>query len=124
MSNVRCVHGIDSRFCAVCNRTGKTSRPRVAIGSATLPEIVAFLNAEQVRATYRAVGDVIGVSPIAMNRTLGPHTVEASWIVSAATGLPSEYGTDDMHPSLLRTDEIIDSGAALIMRITAWRAKQ
>jgi hypothetical protein len=124
MAGNRCVHGIDDRFCAVCNRTSKTSRPRGAIGSATLPEILAFLNAAQLRATYRAVGDLIGVSPIAMGRTLGPHTVEASWIVSAATGLPTDYGKDEMHPSLLRTDEIIDSGTGLVMRMAAWKAKR
>jgi hypothetical protein len=123
MKGNRCVHGIDDRFCAVCNRTSKTSRPRGAIGSATLPEILAFLNAAELRATSRAVGDLIGVSPIAMGRALGPHTVEASWIVSAATGLPTDYRKDEMHPSLLRTDEIIDTGTGLIMRMTAWKAQ-
>jgi hypothetical protein len=122
MAGTRCVHGIDSRFCAVCNRTSQKSRPRGAIGSATLPEILAFLNAEQIRATYLAVGEVIGVSPIAMGRTLGPHSIEASWIVSAETGRPTGYSGDDMHPSLLRLDEIIRSGTELVMRMTAWKA--
>ena len=49
MAGTRCVHGIDSRFCAVCNRTSKTSRPFSAIGSVTLPEIQEFLKAEQAR---------------------------------------------------------------------------
>ena len=123
MSGTRCVHGLDSRFCAVCNGTSKTSRPRGAIGSATLPEILAFLNAAQVRATYRAVGDVIGVSPIAMGRTLGLRTVEASWIVSAETGLPTGYSKDELHPSLRQTDEIINSGTGLVIRMAAWTAK-
>jgi hypothetical protein len=122
MTGNRCVHGIDSRFCAVCNRTSKTSRPRGAIGSATLPEILAFLNAEQVRATYGAVGELLGVIPRAMGARLGPHTVEASWIVSAETGLPTDYSQGEMHPSLRRRDEIIDSGTGLVMRMTAWKA--
>ena len=121
-TGVRCVHGIDSRFCAVCNRTSKASRPRGAIGSATLPEILEFLNAEQVRATYGAVGELLGIIPRAMGTQLGPHTVERSWIVSAGTGLPSDYSHDEMHPSLQRTDEVIGSGIALAMRLSAWKA--
>jgi hypothetical protein len=122
MTTLRCVHGIDSRFCAVCNRTSKASIPRGAIGSATLAEIVAFLNAEQVRATYAAVGELLGIIPRAMGTQLGPHSVERSWIVSAGTGLPTDYGRDEMHPSLLRTDDIIRSGTELVMRMTAWQA--
>jgi hypothetical protein len=124
MTATRCVHGIDSRFCSVCNRSSKASRPESAIGSATLPEILAFLNAEQMRATYRAVGDVLGVSPLAISRTLGAHIPEASWIVSAETLLPAGYTAEEMHPSLLRTDEIIRSGPELIMRMTQRNAKQ
>ena len=124
MTTTRCVHGIDSRFCAVCNRTSTASRPRGAIGSATLPEILEFLNAEQVRATYGAVGELLGTSPRAMATQLGPHTVERSWIVSAGTGLPTDYGRDEMHSSLLRTNEVIGSGIALAMRLSAWKAKR
>jgi hypothetical protein len=122
MTGLRCVHGIDSRFCAVCNRTSKASRPRGAIGSATLPEILEFLNAEQVRATYGAVGELLGIIPRAMGTQLGPHTAERSWIVSAGTGLPTDYSRDEMHPSLLRSDEVIGSGIALAMRLSAWKA--
>jgi hypothetical protein len=117
----KCVHGIDSRFCAVCNRTSKASRPRGAIGSATLPEILEFLNAEQVRATYSAVGELLGIIPRAMGTQLGPHTPERSWIVSAGTGLPTDYSPDEMHPLLEQSDEIISSGIALAMRLSAWK---
>jgi len=119
-----CIHGLDSRFCAVCNRTSNAGRPRGAIGSATLPEILEFLNAEQVRATYGAVGELLGIVPRAMGTQLGPRTVERSWIVSAGTGLPADYSQEEMHPSLLRTDEIIGSGIALAMRLSAWKAKR
>jgi hypothetical protein len=57
-----------------------------------------------------------------MGTQLGPHTAERSWIVSAGTGLPTDYSRDEMHPSLLRTDEIIGSGIALAMRLSAWKA--
>jgi hypothetical protein len=124
MTTTRCIHGMDSRFCAVCNRTSKASRPRGAIGSATLPEILEFLNAEQIRATYGAVGELLGIIPRAMGTQLGPHTAERSWIVSAGTGLPTDYSRDDMHPALLSKDEIIGSGIALAMRLSAWKAKR
>ena len=122
MTDNRCIHGLDSRFCAACNNRSASDRPRGAIGSATLPEILEFLNAAEVRATYRAVGELLGVIPRAMGARLGPHTQERSWIVNAETGLPTDYHKDEMHPSLLRTDEIISSGTGLIMRMTAWKA--
>ncbi len=124
MAGTRCVHGIDSRFCAVCNRASKASRAAAAIGSVTLPEILEFLNAEQVRATYGAVGELLGVIPRAMGARLGPHTEERSWIVNADTGLPTDYSQSEMHPSLRRRNEIIDSGTGLLMRMTAWKAKR
>jgi hypothetical protein len=121
MTPTRCVHGIDSRFCAVCNRTSKTSRPHGAIGSATLPEILEFLNAEQLRATYAAVGELLGVIPRAIGSQLGPHTPERSWIVSAGTGLPTDYSQDEMHPALLTNPTVISSGIELGMRLTQWK---
>ena len=124
MAGTRCVHGIDSRFCAVCNKVSAFGRPRGAIGSATLPEILEFLNAEQVRATYGAVGELLGVIPRAMGARLGPHTQERSWIVNAETGLPTDYSREDTHPALLRANEIISSGTELVMRMTAWKAKR
>src|SRR4051812_36758171 len=124
MAGTRCVHGIDSRFCAVCNKVSAFGRPRGAIGSATLPEILEFLNAEQVRATYGAVGELLGVIPRAMGSRLGPHTQERSWIVNGETGLPTDYSQSEIHPSLRRRNEIIDSGTGLVMRMTAWKAKR
>ena len=89
-----------------------------------LAEVLEFLNAEQVRATYGAVGELLGIIPRTMSAQLGPHSAERSWIVSAATGLPTDYSRDETHPSLLRTDEIIGSGIALAMRLSAWKAKR
>jgi len=67
MTAERCVHGLDRRFCALCNKRelpgGKDA--------ATLDEILAFLNDEQVRATYGAVAEVLGVIPRSMGARLG-----------------------------------------------------
>jgi hypothetical protein len=119
----RCPHGLDARFCAVCNRASRAARPAGAIGSVDLPEILRFLNAEEIRATYAAVGGVLGIVPRAMGAQLGPHSAERSWIVSAGTGLPTGYSEDDLHPSLRRRDEIIHTGTELIMRMTAWKSR-
>jgi hypothetical protein len=120
----RCVHGLDGRFCAVCNRISRAGRASGAIGGVDLPDILRFLNDEQIRATYSAVGEVLGIAPRAMGGQLGPHSADRSWIVSAGTGLPTGYSEGDMHPSLCRRDEIIRTGTELIMRMTQWKAKQ
>ena len=119
----RCVHGIDSRFCANCNRSA-AGRSSAAVGDVTLAEIVEFLNHEQVRATYSAVGGVLGVIPRSVGAALGPHSVEASWIVSAGNGLPTDYSAEDMHPALTGKDDIISSPLALTMRLAAWKARK
>jgi hypothetical protein len=98
MSATRCVHGIDSRFCAVCNRVSKAGRPRGAISAVTLPEILAFLDAEQIRAAPRAIAEVLGVDA----RTL-------------AAQLEGGTAADETAP-------IISSSTELLMRLTVWKA--
>ena len=115
---------MDSRFCAICNRSTGPRASRGSVGTASLSEILEFLNEEQIRATYGAVADVIGVVPRSMGALLGPHTPEASWIVNAATGLPTDYSQNETHPALLRSSDIITSGIALTLRSTAWKAKR
>jgi hypothetical protein len=114
---------MDSRFCAVCNKTSAFGRPRGAVGSATLLEVLEFLNAEQVRATYEAVAGLLGVIPRGMGAQLGPHTPERSWIVNAETGLPTDYSKEEIHPALRHSSEIIGSGMELAMRMTAWKSR-
>jgi hypothetical protein len=113
---MNCIHGLDARFCAACNRAGG-SKARGAIGTTTLEEILAFLNAEQVRATYGAVAEALGVAPRSLETLLGPRRTGASWIVSAENGLPAGYDQSDCHPALLSRGEIIASGRALILRM-------
>ena len=123
----QCVHGMDTRFCSLCNRPAREGRrgaPRGAVGDATLSEILQFLNHQQVRATYGAVAEILGVIHVSMGALLGPHSAEASWIVSAATGLPTDYRQDEMHPALLRRSDIIQSGIELAFLLATWKASR
>jgi len=119
---MNCVHGIDERFCAACNRTAKSAGSGT-IGRATLEDVLTLLNAEQIRATYGAVGEVIGVTPRALGTYLGPHRPEASWVVSAENGLPTDYDQTEWHPALLSRGEIISTGRALMLRLAILRGK-
>jgi hypothetical protein len=114
---------MDVRFCSICNRSSAIGAPRAAIGGHSLAEILDFLNREQIRATYGAVGEALGVVPRSMGGRLGPHSMEASWIVSAETGLPAGYSQNEVHPALLDKSEIIGSGIELVLRLAAWKAK-
>jgi len=109
-------------FCSICNKVkppkkGTSRHPQ----NTTLAEIIQFLNDQLVRATYGAVADVLGVIPISMGARLGSHRREASWIVSAEDGLPTDYDDEEMHPALRRTNEIITTGADLTSRLAKWR---
>jgi hypothetical protein len=65
----------------------------------TLPEVLAFLEAAQIRATPRAIAEVIGVDA----RTLAAQLADP-----AADGVAPD----------------ITSGTELLMRLTAWKAKR
>jgi|SRR5215213_5582273 len=117
-----CIHGIDARFCAACNRSAKSSGGG-SIGRATLAAVLTFLNDEQIRATYGAVAEVVGVAARALNGQLGPRRPEASWVVSAENGLPTDYDQTEWHQALLSRSEIITSGRELLLRLTIRRGK-
>ena len=119
---MNCIHGLDARFCAACNRQDK-SKSRSAAASTSLEEILTFLNDEQVRATYGAVAELLGVNPRSMGILLGPRRPEASWIVGAENGLPADYDQAEWHPALLSRGEIITSGRALLLRMTIRRRR-
>jgi hypothetical protein len=118
---MKCMHGIDARFCATCSRS--TAQGSGAAGRIGLEEILRFLNDEQVRATYGAVSEVLGVIPRSVGAALGPRRPEASWVVSADNGLPTDYDQSEWHPALLSRGEIITSGRALLLRMTIRRGK-
>ena len=66
---------------------------------------------------------LLGVSRRALSAHFGPHRPEASWVVSAETGLPTGYDQAEWHPALLSRGEIISSGRALMLRMAIHRGK-
>ena len=82
----------------------------------TIESILEYLNAVPVRATYGAVGDVLGVRPQAVPRLLGARRREASWIVSSSTGEPTGYPPDQVDPRLQGT-HVIRTGDELRRRL-------
>ncbi len=85
----------------------------------TLEHVLMFLGRNRLRATYEAVGQVIGVPTIGVGGELGERRRDASWVVSATSGLPTGYADDDLHPDLLQSDEIIRTGEELRRRMHA-----
>jgi len=118
---MKCIHGIDTRFCANCNKIQKAPRSRNRVAAVSLEDIIRFLNDEQVRATYGAVAEVLGVVSRSMGARLGPRRPEASWIVNAYNGLPTDYSQDEWHARLLDNADVISSGRMLALRLSKWR---
>jgi hypothetical protein len=94
-----CIHGLDSRFCAACNKRSAFSVPRPAIGAVTLADVQRFLEREGTRATRRAVADALGLAPSALK------LADASRIVETSQG-----------------DEAISTGTELLMRMSGSRS--
>ena len=124
MTTTRCVHGMDSRFCAICNRTSRSGlRAPADAGDTSLIEILRFLNEARTRATYGAVAAVVGVPSRSIGGVLGARRPEASWVVNSETGLPTDYEQVDLHPDLFATSSVIRTGHELTLRIALWRAQ-
>jgi hypothetical protein len=127
----RCKHGMDSRFCSLCSAARASTRSRIRSDSRTsststveLQDIVRFLNEEQVRATYGAVAELVGgiARGIGARLTqLYSRSPEASWVVSAESGLPTGYERNQRHPALLSKTEIISNGRELEQRLARWK---
>lgn len=101
---------------------------RLAVGTesswqpVTVETVLAYLNREQIRATYAAVAAVVGICPPTLGRTLGNRRPEASWVVNAVLGMPTGYKPHQIHPELLRTPEIIRSPRELSERMKGGNA--
>lgn len=78
----------------------------------TIETILEYLNAVPVRATYGAVGEVLGVRPQVVPRLLGARRPEASWVVNGTTGEPTGYAPEEVDPRLPGT-RVIRSGDEL-----------
>jgi alkylated DNA nucleotide flippase Atl1 len=127
----RCRHGMDGRFCSLCNPASRPARRRTdseagnaRAATCELREIVRFLNEAHVRATYGAVAELVGgvARGIGARLTaLYSRSPDASWVVSAESGMPTGYAAGERHPALLTNTEIISSGRELEQRMAEWR---
>ena len=77
-----------------------------------LTTILYRLDAGRQRATYGAVADLLGGSPMFLMNGR-PRNPLHSWVVNAQTKLPTRYGTDEMHPHLLKHDHVLTSAEEL-----------
>src|SRR5262249_2632087 len=92
MAGTRCIHGMDSRFCAICNRSSRSVAPAAAATTeVSLADILQCLNDERIRATYKAVSKVLGVPARSVGGLLGDRRPEASWVVNETSELPTGY---------------------------------
>jgi alkylated DNA nucleotide flippase Atl1 len=128
MTTTRCIHGLDSRFCAACNRahrpTGGREGGAAGASGVSAADILTFLNESRMRATYGAVASVLGVPAQSVGAMLGERRVEASWVVNDKTDLPTGYEQSDWHPELLASSMIIRTGQELTLRLALWRTKR
>ena len=86
-------------------------------GGYTLNEVLDYLNRHRVRATYKAVGDVIGVYHRNVGRELEDRSPRTSWVVRARDGKPSGYTDDMKHPHLCSKTHVIKPGGELGERL-------
>jgi len=82
-----------------------------------LVPIVRFLACKRVKATYRAVGEAIGVPARSVGARLGARSTLASWVVSCKTGEPTGYTDAEKDPDLRRASATITNGKDLICRM-------
>lgn len=123
----RCVHGLDPRFCSLCQKPARGAGLSFAAAAAsrvTLPEILAFLNDEEIRATYGAVAGVLGLVPRSLGAALGEKRPEVSWVVNAESQLPTDYDQSQIHASLFRRSDVIGSANELLLRMSAWKRRR
>ncbi len=78
-----------------------------------LADALSVLNDRRVRATYRALGEYLGLSAIQLGKVLGMRRPETSWIVRSDSGLPTGYTAHQVHPDLTSNALIIRSGNQL-----------
>jgi len=78
----------------------------------TLDTILNLLNQYRRRATYGAVGEVLGVPARSVIRGR-PRNPRHSWVVNKKTGLPTGYAPAQRHRNLLQNGHVLDNGPAL-----------
>lgn len=95
--------------------------------AATIEEVLECLNHYRLRASYEAVGAVVGCGTRHVGRLLEESRPLTSWVVSKTTGMPSNADYDDqpllIHPDLERKSHVIKSPEELEALITAYRIR-
>lgn len=76
-----------------------------------IEEILNFLNRTKTRATYSAVGEVLGIPAKEVSNQLGPRSRRASWVVSTRSGKPTGYDDSDLDPALFTSERILSTGS-------------
>lgn len=82
-----------------------------------LDDIISALNLHRQRATYSAVAELVGQQPRSLmrGRARGPSN---SWVVATRTGRPTGYAEQDVHPELMRNEQILKTGEELAVWLT------
>ncbi len=83
----------------------------------TANQILDFLSTHHIRATYGAVGTVLGVPPRSVGQQLGPRSPRTSWVVSLATGKPTDFPPNLLHPALTPDTELMRTSEDLLRRM-------
>jgi hypothetical protein len=78
----------------------------------TVDEVVSVLDRFRQRATYKAVGAVVG-RPAQSVMSGRPHSRLDSWVVQKQTHMPTGYLPHEIHPELRHRTRVITSGADL-----------
>jgi hypothetical protein len=68
--------------------------------------VLGLLDQHHLRATYSAIGALLGVLPRSVMRGL-PREPRYSWVVAVESGRPSEYDEAQVHPDLEEHPEIL-----------------
>ena len=78
-------------------------------------KILVFCNEHEIRVTYSAVGDLIGIIPRAVgSRYLGEYSPWTSWIVNKNSALPTQNFPEILyHTNLRNENEVIDNADLL-----------
>ena len=136
-----CKYGLQRPFCSLCTRNATGPKPSRTLAtqsrrlahvvnnadaaSIALGDVVAYLNAAQVRATYGAVAEVVGGIARSIGARLGGgagRRAEASWVVNAETEMPTGFLSEHRHPALTANPHIIRTGEELRRRVVKWKA--
>ena len=83
----------------------------------TVVRILDSLQGNRIRATYGAVGQVIGRQARSVGSVLGERCPKAAWVVRRDTGQPTGYAEHQKHAELCIRCEIISDGEELIRRM-------